>query len=50
MLYAILGYLAILVALGLAQHEQLNFGPQQTGAAEAIPPDERARVLRMLRS
>ncbi len=34
----------------LSQHEQLNFSPTQTAAAEPIPSDERARVLRILQS
>jgi hypothetical protein len=34
----------------LAQHEHLNFSPSQSAATEKVPSDERARVLRLLRS
>ncbi|MCE9520358.1 MAG: BatD family protein [Verrucomicrobia bacterium] len=34
----------------LDQHERLNFSPSRTAAAEPIPADERARVLKILKS
>jgi len=34
----------------LATHEELNFSPPKSASTEPIPRDERARVLRLLRS
>jgi hypothetical protein len=34
----------------LAQHDQINFSPSLEAASVPVPPDERARVLRILQS